>query len=140
MIRFELKYFDPFIVLDEFSGEKLCFLLCYIAGESVCVCLFVCFPRTWNFVTLQLLLLLVFLIIPIEVSKLAFSFSFYFVLEKFSLLRYILTNCSFFVMLFCNRLWDGHIHVAGRAKLNVSIHRLLLILNFPNGKHLMRPI
>ncbi|KAG5138454.1 hypothetical protein JHK82_023185 [Glycine max] len=31
---FELKYFDPFIVLDEFSGEKLCFLLCYIAGES----------------------------------------------------------------------------------------------------------
>lgn len=25
LFRFELKYFDPFLVLDEFSGEKLCF-------------------------------------------------------------------------------------------------------------------
>lgn len=27
LFRFELKHFDPFLVLDEFSGGQLCFLL-----------------------------------------------------------------------------------------------------------------
>jgi hypothetical protein len=33
LFRFELKYFDPFLVLDEFSGEieNLCFLLCFLS-------------------------------------------------------------------------------------------------------------
>lgn len=93
--------------------ESLCFLLCFVAGVK---CVFFCFLKCENSVTLQLLLLLVFLIILIEVWKLAFFFCFW---EFFS--DELMTPCSFFVMFFMNRLWDSDIHVAGRANWTLQL-------------------
>lgn len=71
-IRFELKYFDPFLVLDEFSGGFFSFFLKFLFfwsefEDHELFNLFFADENFWVLLHLQLLLLLDFLIIHIEV-------------------------------------------------------------------------
>lgn len=119
MFRFELKYFDPFLVLDEFSGGHLCIFLCFLIWitKNIVVNL-VLYSKNMKFWNIAVTAPAGFPDHPHRGLPIGSSVSFMFFNDLICLVSNLFLHCGCFFFYFSfNRIWDSHIHVAGRANI-----------------------